>query len=74
MKSNVISVETTTVGSPLTVIPTARIVRHPKSRKMKEDDLQVDPPDEETLKRLNFLAKQYPFCILHRGNQHNWLL
>jgi hypothetical protein len=41
---------------------------------MKEEDLQVDPPDEETLKRLNFLAKQYPFCILHRGNQHNWLL
>jgi hypothetical protein len=74
MKSNVISVETATVVSPLTVLPTAKIVRHPRSRKMKEDDLQVDPPDEETLKRLNFLARQYPFCILHRGNQHNWLL
>jgi hypothetical protein len=74
MKSNVISVETTSVVSPLTVIPTAKIVRHPRSKKMKEDDLQVDPPDEETLKRLNFLARQYPFCILQRGNQHNWLL
>ena len=28
---------------------------------------KLGPPDEETLTRLNVLAKQYPFCILHRG-------
>jgi hypothetical protein len=73
MKPNVISV-TTPTNSSLTVIPTAKIVRHPRSKKLKEDDRPLDPPDEETLKRLNAMAKQFPFCILHRGNNHSWLL
>jgi hypothetical protein len=74
MKPNVVSAEATPVSSPLTVIPIARIVRHPRSKIMIENVQEVDPPDEETLKRLNFLARQYPFCILHRGNNHSWLL
>jgi hypothetical protein len=70
MKPNLISV-TTATNSPLTVIPTAKIVRHPRSKKLKEEDRPLDPPDEETLRRLNAMAKQYPFCILHRGNLHS---
>jgi hypothetical protein len=44
---------------------TARIVQHPRSKKAK--DTTAGPPDEETLLRLNAMAKQYPFCIQHRG-------
>jgi hypothetical protein len=49
---------------PLVPFATAKIVRHPRSKKAKEPELT--PPDEETLLRLNAMAKQYPFCILHR--------
>lgn len=75
MKPNVIPV--TSANSPLTVLPTAKIVRHPRSKKLTEEDMpliRLDPPDEETLRRLNAIARQYPFCILHRGNRHNGLL
>jgi hypothetical protein len=81
MKPNVIPVTTASAASPLTVLPTAKIVRHPRSKKMREEDMPIirldsalDPPDEETLRRLNAIARQYPFCILHRGNRHNGLL
>jgi hypothetical protein len=73
MKSNIVPVTTTTVSSSLTVLPTAKIVRHPKAKKLEEEH-PTDQPDEETLLRLNAMAKQYPFCILHRGNNHSWLL
>jgi hypothetical protein len=81
MKPNVIPVTAASASSPLTVLPTAKIVRHPRSKKMREEDMPIirldsalDPPDEETLRRLNAIARQYPFCILHRGNRHNGLL
>ena len=81
MKPNVIPVTSASANSPLTVLPTAKIVRHPRSKKLREEDLPLihldsplDPPDEETLRRLNAIARQYPFCILHRGNRHNGLL
>jgi hypothetical protein len=81
MKPNVIPVTSASVNSPLTVLPTAKIVRHPRSKKLREEDMplirldsSLDPPDEETLRRLNAIARQYPFCILHRGNRHNGLL
>jgi hypothetical protein len=85
MKPNVIPVTSASTNSPLTVLPTAKIVRHPRSKKLREEDLPLvrldsrldpplDPPDEETLRRLNAIARQYPFCILHRGNRHNGLL
>jgi hypothetical protein len=32
------------------------------------EDHRLAPPDEETLQRLNVLAKQYPFCIMHKGS------
>jgi hypothetical protein len=81
MKPNVIPVTSASPGSPLTVLPTAKIVRHPRSKKIREEDMplirldsSLNPPDEETLSRLNAIARQYPFCILHRGNRHNGLL
>ena len=80
MKPNVIPVTTASANSPLTVLPTAKIVRHPRSKTLKEVDIPLisldplDRPDEETLRRLNAIARQYPFCVLHRGNRHNGLL
>ena len=81
MKPNVIPVTSASANSPLTVLPTAKIVRHPRSKRVREEDMplirldsSLDPPDEETLRRLNAIARQYPFCILHRGNRHNGLL
>lgn len=67
MKPNSLSINAVnSVNSPLTAVSTAKIVRHPQSKKSKE----VPPaaPDEETLMRLNAMAKQYPFCIRHKGN------
>ena len=51
--------------TPLVPFATAKIVRHPRSKKTKEPE-QL-PPDEETLLRLNAMAKQYPFCVRHKG-------
>jgi hypothetical protein len=74
MKSNIVSVTASSAASlPLTALPTAKIVRHPKAKRMEEERFP-DQPDEETLKRLNAMAKKHPFCILHRGNNHSWLL
>jgi hypothetical protein len=73
MKSNIVPATTTSVSSPLTALPTAKIVRHPKAKKLEEMH-SSEQPDEETLLRLNAMAKQYPFCILHRGNNHSWML
>jgi hypothetical protein len=75
MKPSIVPAKrTTSASSPLTVLPTAKIVRHPDSKKIQENEFPVDPPDEETLKRLNAMAKQYPFCILHRGPHNRGLL
>jgi hypothetical protein len=67
MKPNVVSVTTPPASSPLTALPTAKIVRHPRS-KVEQESPSLAPPDEETLRRLNVLAKQYPFCRLHKGS------
>jgi hypothetical protein len=75
MNSNAVSVtNATSVSSPLTALPTAKIVRHPKAKQLKEEHAFAEQPDEETLLRLNAMAKKYPFCILQRGNNHSWLL
>lgn len=55
------------VSTALTVLPTAKIIRHPDAKKEKKA-ITVAPPDEETLIRLNAMAKQHPFCIRHKGN------
>jgi hypothetical protein len=73
MKSNIVPATITSVSATLAALPTAKIVRHPKAKKLKEEP-SPDQPDEETLRRLNAMAKQYPFCVLHRGNNHSWLL
>jgi hypothetical protein len=67
MKPNVATVTTHSASSPLTALPTAKIVRHPRSKKEPESAL-LPPPDEETLRRLNSLAQQSPFCRLHKGS------
>jgi hypothetical protein len=75
MKPSIVPVkQISSASSPLTALPTAKIVRHPDSKKLQEEEFSVDPPDEETLKRLNAVAKQYPFCILHRGPYNRGLL
>ncbi len=68
MKPNVVTANSS-ISSPLTVLPTAKIVRHPRAKKeMEESDFsEVAIPSEETLRRLNMLANQHPFCIRHRG-------
>ena len=66
MKPNVVAATTSTpISSPLTALPTAKIVQHPRAVKVVKKT--PTPPDDETLKRLNVLAKQFPFCIRHRG-------
>ncbi|MBN9381076.1 MAG: hypothetical protein J0H74_09935 [Chitinophagaceae bacterium] len=59
-------------STPLTALPTAKIVRHPQA-KMLQDEILLTPPDEETIRRLNTLAKQHPFCIRHRGTDNSLL-
>ena len=67
MKPNVVTA-TASVSSPLTVLPTAKIVRHPRAKNQMDHVPQLTPPDDETLKRLNVLASQFPFCIRYRGS------
>jgi hypothetical protein len=67
MKPNIVTA-TASVSSPLAALPTAKIVRHPRAKRALDETPQLTPPDEETLKRLNFLANQFPFCIRHRGS------
>ncbi len=67
MKPNVVTSTTSIISSPLTALPTAKIVRHPRSKKEMEDPILI-PPSEETLTRLNMLAKQHPFCIRQKGS------
>jgi len=73
MNSNIASVTPASPSSSLAALPTAKIIKHPRSKKLKEESTP-DQPDEEIVKRLNVLAKQHPFCILHRGNNYSWLL
>ena len=72
MKPNTATATATSVSSSLTALPTAKIVRHPQAKKAK-DDLMLQQPDEETVRRLNVLAKQHPFCIRHRGTNSSLL-
>jgi hypothetical protein len=76
MKPNVVQVMPPSVSPQLTTLPaSAKIVRHPRSKKSKEDeDLMPPPPSEEMIQRLNAMAKQYPFCVSHRTNSHSRLL
>jgi len=76
MKPNIVHATPTPAGNSLATLPTAKIVRHPRARKMAGEAhvSPPPPPDEETLQRLNAMAKQYPFCVQHRGNNYSWLL
>ena len=66
MKPNTATATVPPVSSSLTALPTAKIVRHPQAKKAK-DEVLLTQPDEETVRRLNVLAKQHPFCIRHKG-------
>jgi hypothetical protein len=74
MKPSIVPAKVISATSTLAVLPTAKIVRHPQAKNIPEDNVPVDPPDDETLTRLNAMAKQYPFCILHRGPYNKGLL
>lgn len=53
---------------------TRRSLLSPESKKFamhKNELCSTPPPDEETIRRLNSLVKQYPFCILHRYREHS---
>ncbi len=69
MKSN--TATTSPANSLLVAFSTARIVRHPRAKKAKA--ATPPPPDEETLARLNAMARQHPFCILHKGTNNKLL-
>jgi hypothetical protein len=72
MKPNAVPVSS--LNGHLSALPaTAKVVRHPRAKKIKGDHAS-DPPSEETLLRLNAMAKQYPFCVLHRGNMNSSFL
>jgi len=60
--------------SPLAALPTAKLVRHPRAKKIPDEAPPAPPPDEETLQRLNEMAKKHPFCVLHRENSNAKLL
>jgi len=75
MKPSIVPVKkTNSAASPLTAHPIAKIVRHPQSKSLHVEKISVDPPDEETVIRLNAMARQYPFCIEHRGPYNRGLL
>ncbi|HEY4107542.1 hypothetical protein [Puia sp.] len=67
MKPNASTVTTPPANSSLSALPSAKIVRHPRSKKEPES-AHLSPPDEETLHRLNVLAKQSPFCRTYKGS------
>lgn len=68
MKPNAISANPVPITFG-TVLPTAKIITHPRSKKVNEES-SVTPPDEETLLRLNAMARQHPFCIRHKGKDN----
>lgn len=64
-----------TIRDTLKVSPTAKIIAHPLAKPAMDEiyDAPFAPPDEETLIRLNAMAKQYPFCIRHRTRNNHLL-
>jgi hypothetical protein len=67
---------TTPANSLLVAFSTARIVTHPRAKKVHAKKVMAaapPPPDEETLARLNAIARQHPFCIRHKANNNKLL-
>jgi hypothetical protein len=68
------TVTTASANARLVTFSTARITRHHSAKKAKTLLPPPPPqPDEETLMRLNAMARQYPFCILHREKNNKLL-
>ncbi|HLX67615.1 MAG TPA: hypothetical protein VKR41_11490 [Puia sp.] len=61
-------------GSPAMSSQTMLIVR-PRRQKSRMIKLLSPPlpPDEKTIRRLNALASELPFCRLHRVKKHDTL-
>lgn len=37
----------------------------------REEDVPPPPPDEEIIKRLNEIAREYPFCVFYKEKSHD---
>jgi len=61
-----------TVFSPTMELPaitkklTRRIIRRKVSQKAEALLNTVPPPSEETIKQLNRIAQEYPFCVYYK--------
>ncbi|WP_143774157.1 hypothetical protein [Niastella vici] len=61
-----------TVFSPTMELPaitkklTRRIVRRKTNRKAEPILNTVSPPSEETIRQLNRIAQEYPFCVYYK--------
>jgi len=61
-----------TVFSPTMELPaitkklTRRIIRRKVSQKAEALLNTVPPPSEETIKQLNRIAREYPFCVYYK--------
>ncbi|HVM88167.1 MAG TPA: hypothetical protein VMT76_08250 [Puia sp.] len=46
-------------------------VKHNSGKSKRLISTTVAPPDEETLRKLNEIAKSYPFCIYYRERNND---
>jgi hypothetical protein len=44
---------------------------NPRQFKKQETMQQPAPPTEETIKRLNSIGKEYPFCVYYKARQND---
>jgi hypothetical protein len=55
----------------ITLGPLPKPVKNSSISTAKKLPKAVPPPDEETLKRLNAIVKEYPFCIYYKEKNND---
>jgi histone H3/H4 len=67
-----------TIYSPAMELPviSRRLTRRANRNRISSTSVEeltnvVPPPSEETIERLNHLAKQYPFCVCYKAKDHD---
>jgi hypothetical protein len=55
------------------MLVTTKIAEHTRARKAGKKGIlhKISPPTEETIKRLNGIAREYPFCVNYKSKQHD---